>query len=812
MDHLDGALDGLVSQALHSQPQPTRAAIGAFDVRSVLQERQRALEARCDQVSRRWEQLSTSTPPPAFYAQPMHQPPQPPPSQSRPPSNTPAQPPPPQPRQPEPSLAAEPAPATVQAAIVPAPAPAPAPTPAPEYSGPATPARSAKRRSMEQSERQATPPQGSERRAGAEAMVMRALQKKVERIMAAMDPPPPPPPLEPPLGQSALQLLPQAAAEALEPEFATLATALVAQLDALHEALGAQRQQMRQGYQETIATLRRSHATAQHAAQQQQRDHAEALRAEQQRTAELSAELGSTVQERVQAATAPLRQDLASLELRNESLSHELERQRQLSERLTEDLSLLRDEKRAALEQLSSQQHEATTRQEYEMYRERSRLEAQAKQLQEQGEYNVLQARLGAATELEGVKAEHARQLSELRGKCMALEAEVAEAARREAAARREGEEKAEAVRQAAEAQLKAEAEQRSRQLLESRLGEAAEQARREREGAQRGLRAQHEAELAAARRAADGRCDELQAVIVAQQAQIEQLQQGRRAILAAAGAPPPTDAVGLAVVGGGVTTALALPVAAAPAAEPPPTDREAMRRVLAGALGEGAYAAAAGASQPSCASAAAVAAAAAVGSPPGEARGPPGTEATAQLLAQASEEETATDAVTALPASAEEGAGGAGDDDACANGCTDSISSRLEMLLRLGNMTVAEPLVPPTPASVADAGEADAAHGFTITSPLKSASGAHRTRQPPPQPPPQPPSRGVPTRSAGATSACAAAAQAATAAVRRAGAASSPAPGRGGGGRSYTDLLDEYIVRSASKAAPTPGRRRAAG
>ena len=97
-----------------------------------------------------------------------------------------------------------------------------------------------------------------------------------------------------------------------------------------------------------IASLRRSHATAQHAAQQQQHAHQEALRAEQQRTAELGAELGSTVQERVQAATAPLRHELASLELRHESLSHELERQRQLSERLTEDASLLREEKRAS--------------------------------------------------------------------------------------------------------------------------------------------------------------------------------------------------------------------------------------------------------------------------------------------------------------------------------------------------------------------------------------------------------------------------------------------------------------------------------
>ena len=97
-----------------------------------------------------------------------------------------------------------------------------------------------------------------------------------------------------------------------------------------------------------IASLRRSHATAQHAAQQQQHAHQEALSAEQQRTAELGAELGSTVQERVQAATAPLRHDLASLELRHESLSHELERQRQLSERLTEDASLLREEKRAS--------------------------------------------------------------------------------------------------------------------------------------------------------------------------------------------------------------------------------------------------------------------------------------------------------------------------------------------------------------------------------------------------------------------------------------------------------------------------------
>ena len=97
-----------------------------------------------------------------------------------------------------------------------------------------------------------------------------------------------------------------------------------------------------------IAALRRSHATAQHAAQQQQHAHQEALSAEQQRTAELGAELGSTVQERVQAATAPLRHDLASLELRHESLSHELERQRQLSERLTEDASLLREEKRAS--------------------------------------------------------------------------------------------------------------------------------------------------------------------------------------------------------------------------------------------------------------------------------------------------------------------------------------------------------------------------------------------------------------------------------------------------------------------------------
>ena len=150
-----------------------------------------------------------------------------------------------------------------------------------------------------------------------------------------------------------------------------------------------------------IASLRRSHATAQHAAQQQQHAHQEALSAEQQRAAELGAELGSTVQERVQAATAPLRHDLASLELRHESLSHELERQRQLSDRLTEDASLLREEKRAALEQLPSQQHEATTRQEYEMYRERSCLEAQARQLHEQGEYGLLQARLGAATELE---------------------------------------------------------------------------------------------------------------------------------------------------------------------------------------------------------------------------------------------------------------------------------------------------------------------------------------------------------------------------------------------------------------------------
>ena len=89
-----------------------------------------------------------------------------------------------------------------------------------------------------------------------------------------------------------------------------------------------------------IASLRRSHATAQHAAQQQQHAHQEALSAEQQRAAELGAELGSTVQERVQAATAPLRHDLASLELRHESLSHELERQRQLSERLTEDASI----------------------------------------------------------------------------------------------------------------------------------------------------------------------------------------------------------------------------------------------------------------------------------------------------------------------------------------------------------------------------------------------------------------------------------------------------------------------------------------
>ena len=98
-----------------------------------------------------------------------------------------------------------------------------------------------------------------------------------------------------------------------------------------------------------IASLRRSHATAQHAEQQQQQHaHQEALSAEQQRTAELGAELGSTVQERVQAATAPLRHDLASLELRRESLSHELERQRQLSERLTEDASLLREEKRAS--------------------------------------------------------------------------------------------------------------------------------------------------------------------------------------------------------------------------------------------------------------------------------------------------------------------------------------------------------------------------------------------------------------------------------------------------------------------------------
>ena len=791
---LDAALDGLTSQALHSQPQPpTRAAVGAFDVRSVLQERQRALEARCDQVSQRWEQLSTSTPPPTFYAQPMHQPQ--PPSRPRPSSSALAQPapPPPQPQPPEPppaaaraSSAAEPSPAPVQAALVPAPAPAPAPA----YSGPATPARSA-RRSMEHDERQTPPRGGDARRAEAEATVVRALHKKVERILAAMDPPPPPP-REPPLGRAALQLLPQAAAEALEPEFATLATALVAQLDALHEALGAQRQQMRQGYQETIASLRRSHATAQQAAQQQQREHAEALRAEQQRAAELGAELGSTVQERVQAATAPLRQDVASLELRNESLSHELERQRQLSERLTEDAGLLREEKRAALETLSSQQHEATTRQEYEMYRERSRLEAQAKQLQEQGEYNVLQARLGAATELEGVKATHARQLSELRGKCMALEAEVAEAARREAAARREGEEKAEAVRRAAEARLKAEAEQRSRELLESKLGEAAEQARREREGAQRGLRAQHEAELAAARRAADGRCDELQAVIVAQQAQVEQLQQGRRAVLAAAGAPPPTDAVGL--------SPLAAAAAAASPAEPPPTDRDAMRRVLAGALGEGAYAAVDAPHQPSCA-----AAAAARASPP---RGPLDAEEMVQP-AQASGEEVVA---TSEEVAEECGVGAAGDEDACAavaGGCADSISSRLEMLLRLGNMTVAEPLAPPTPASVADAGEADDADGFTITSPLKSASAAHRTRQPPPPPQPQP--RGVPTRPAGTTSACAAAAQAATAAVRRAGVVSSPAPSRGGAGRSYTDLLDEY-VRSATKAAPTPGRRRAAG
>jgi len=800
---LDAALDGLTSQALHSQPQPpTRAAVGAFDVRSVLQERQRALEARCDQVSQRWEQLSTSTPPPTFYAQPMHQPQ--PPSRPRPSSSALAQPapPPPQPQPPEPppaaaraSSAAEPSPAPVQAALVPAPAPAPAPA----YSGPATPARSARRRSMEHDERQTPPPPsrgGDARRAEAEATVVRALHKKVERILAAMDPPPPPP-REPPLGRAALQLLPQAAAEALEPEFATLATALVAQLDALHEALGAQRQQMRQGYQETIASLRRSHATAQQAAQQQQREHAEALRAEQQRAAELGAELGSTVQERVQAATAPLRQDVASLELRNESLSHELERQRQLSERLTEDAGLLREEKRAALETLSSQQHEATTRQEYEMYRERSRLEAQAKQLQEQGEYNVLQARLGAATELEGVKATHARQLSELRGKCMALEAEVAEAARREAAARREGEEKAEAVRRAAEARLKAEAEQRSRELLESKLGEAAEQARREREGAQRGLRAQHEAELAAARRAADGRCDELQAVIVAQQAQVEQLQQGRRAVLAAAGAPPPTDAVGL--------SPLAAAAAAASPAEPPPTDRDAMRRVLAGALGEGAYAAVDAPYQPSCA-----AAAAARASPP---RGPLDAEATVQPAhAHASGEGVVA---TSEEVAEEGGVGAAGDEDACAAaaaGCADSISSRLEMLLRLGNMTVAEPLAPPTPASVAGAGEADDADGFTITSPLKSASAAHRTRQPPPPPQPPPQPRGVPTRPAGTTSACAAAAQAATAAVRRAGVVSSPAPSRGGAGRSYTDLLDEYVVRSASKAAPTPGRRRAAG
>ena len=167
-------------------------------------------------------------------------------------------------------------------------------------------------------------------------------------------------------------------------------------------------------------------------------------------------------------------------------------------------------------------------------------------------------------------------------------------------------------------------------------------------------------------------------------------------------------------------------------------------------------------------------------------------------------------------------------------------MSSRLEALLHLGAMSVAEPL---EPEARAHAGAHDA-HGFTIRSPLPSASAAHRTRGSPPQPQPQPPqpqpqpppqpqpgglqpsaARSVPAspgrapgtpgvprvrtpqRTAGArvASACAAAAQAATAAVR-------DSPAAGGGKTCYTSLLDEYIIRSSTRPsrAGTPGGRQA--
>lgn len=207
---------------------------------ALLEERQRSLDARCDQVSRRWQQLGA---PPPLSGPNALTPTQPLSLHLQPPLSLPA------PPQLPVTPSSGPSQPSVPAVGLVAPAPA-----APTCLSIAATTERAQTATLGDERGAQSARQALERRQG--AALLRALQRQADAVLSALEPPPPPP--SEAVRERALAELPEAAADALPAELAGPACEVAVLLAVVREGVAAQRRQLREGYQESLAVLKAS--------------------------------------------------------------------------------------------------------------------------------------------------------------------------------------------------------------------------------------------------------------------------------------------------------------------------------------------------------------------------------------------------------------------------------------------------------------------------------------------------------------------------------------------------------------------------